>query len=91
MCPSGNIGETAAYFEPIHGSALGLAGQDCANPLATILSAAMLLDWLGEAPAATRIRSAVERTLATATITLNPNGTTAQGTKAAAQAVIAAL
>jgi 3-isopropylmalate dehydrogenase len=91
MCPSGNIGETAAYFEPIHGSAPGLAGQDRANPIATILSAAMLLDWLGEAPAATRIRSAVERTLAIATITLNPNGTTAQGTKAAAQAVIAAL
>lgn len=91
MCPSGNIGETAAYFEPIHGSAPGLAGQDRANPLATILSAAMLLDWLGEAPAAMRIRSAVERTLATAAITLNPNGTTSQGTKAAAQAVIAAL
>ena len=91
MCPSGNIGDDAAYFEPIHGSALALAGQDCANPLATILSAAMLLDWLGEAPAAMRIRSAVERTLATATICLNSNGTVRQGTKAAASAVIAAL
>jgi len=91
MCPSGNIGDDAAYFEPIHGSALALAGQDRANPLATILSAAMLLDWLGEAPAAMRIRSAVERTLATATISLNSNGTTLQGTKAAANAVIAAL
>jgi 3-isopropylmalate dehydrogenase len=91
MCPSGNIGDDAAYFEPIHGSALALAGQDRANPLATILSAAMLLDWLGEAPAAMRIRSAVERTLATATISLNSNGTTPQGTKAATNAVIAAL
>ena len=91
MCPSGNIGDDAAYFEPIHGSALALAGQDRANPLATILSAAMLLDWLGEAPAAMRIRSAVERTLATATISLNSNGTTLQGTKAATNAVIAAL
>jgi 3-isopropylmalate dehydrogenase len=91
MCPSGNIGDDAAYFEPIHGSALALAGQDRANPLATILSAAMLLDWLGEALAAMRIRSAVERTLATATISLNSNGTTPQGTKAAANAVIAAL
>jgi len=91
MCPSGNIGDDAAYFEPIHGSALALAGQNRANPLATILSAAMLLDWLGEALAAMRIRSAVERTLATATISLNSNGTTPQGTKAAANAVIAAL
>ena len=91
MCPSGNIGDDAAYFEPIHGSALALAGQDRANPLATILSAAMLLEWLGEAPAAMRIRSAVELTLATATISLNSNGTAPQGTKAAANAVIAAL
>ena len=91
MCPSGNIGDTAAYFEPIHGSALGLAGQNSANPLATILSAAMLLDWLDEPAAANRVRSAVERTLATGAITLNPNGTTPQGTKGAAAAVIAAL
>ena len=91
MCPSGNIGDDAAYFEPIHGSALGLAGHDSANPLATILSAAMLLDWLDEPAAATRIRSAVERALARGAITLAPNGTTPQGTQAAAQAVIAAL
>jgi 3-isopropylmalate dehydrogenase len=91
MCPSGNIGDDAAYFEPIHGSAPGLTGQDAANPLATILSAAMLLDWLGEPAAATRLRAAVERTLATGTITLNPNGTAVHGTQAAAKAVIAAL
>ena len=43
MCPSGNIGNASAYFEPIHGSAPSLAGTDRANPLATILSVAMML------------------------------------------------
>ncbi len=91
MCPSGNIGDASAYFEPIHGSAPGIAGQDRANPIATILSAAMLLDWLGEGAAAARIREAVERALATGGITLLRDGSVAQGTKGAATAVIAAL
>jgi len=91
MCPSGNVGDTSAYFEPIHGSAPGLAGQDKANPIATILSAAMLLDWLGEGAAAARVREAVERALVTGGITLHPDGTVAQGTKGAAGAVVAAL
>ena len=40
MCPSGNIGDGAAYFEPIHGSAPSLAGTDRANPLSMVLTAA---------------------------------------------------
>jgi isocitrate/isopropylmalate dehydrogenase len=91
MCPSGNIGDGTAYFEPIHGSAPGIAGQDRANPVATILSAAMLLDWLGEGTAAGRIRAAVERALAGGALALNRDGSVAQGTRAAARAVIAAL
>jgi isocitrate/isopropylmalate dehydrogenase len=91
MCPSGNIGAACAYFEPIHGAAPGLAGTDRANPLATILSGALLLDWLGEAATAARVRAAVERALASRTVSLRHDGTVDQGTRAAATAVIAAL
>ncbi len=45
---SGNIGETLAVFEPSHGSAPKYAGQYKVNPIATILAAKMMLDWLGE-------------------------------------------
>ncbi|MCD0460439.1 isocitrate/isopropylmalate dehydrogenase family protein [Roseiconus lacunae] len=45
--PSAEIGEQHALFQPSHGSAPQLAGKNVANPLATILSAAMMLDWLG--------------------------------------------
>jgi len=47
MAPAGNLGDDHAMFEPVHGSAPALAGRDAANPLAAILSAGMLLDWLG--------------------------------------------
>lgn len=46
--PSGEIGEEHALFQPSHGSAPTIAGQNIANPLATILSAGMMLDWLGD-------------------------------------------
>ena len=45
---SGNIGQTLAVFEPSHGSAPKYAGQYKVNPIATILAAKMMLDWLGE-------------------------------------------
>lgn len=47
VVPGANIGETYAMFEPIHGSAPQFAGKDMVNPIATILSAKMMLDWLG--------------------------------------------
>ena len=47
MAPCAEIGDNHALFQPAHGSAPDIAGQDKANPLATILSAAMMLDWLG--------------------------------------------
>jgi 3-isopropylmalate dehydrogenase len=56
---SGNIGEQLAVFEPTHGSAPKYAGQYKVNPIATILTAKMMLDWLGEADAAKRIEDAV--------------------------------
>ncbi|KAK9281192.1 hypothetical protein L1049_004087 [Liquidambar formosana] len=61
MLPSASLGESGpGLFEPIHGSAPDIAGQDKANPLATVLSAAMLLRYgLGEENAAKRIEAAV--------------------------------
>ncbi|KAH7853829.1 hypothetical protein Vadar_007048 [Vaccinium darrowii] len=65
MLPSASLGAAGpGLFEPIHGSAPDIAGQDKANPLATILSAAMLLKYgLGEEKAALRIETAVLDTL----------------------------
>ena len=56
---SGNIGEKLAVFEPTHGSAPKYTGMYKVNPIATILTAKMMLDWLGENDAATRIENAV--------------------------------
>jgi isocitrate/isopropylmalate dehydrogenase len=58
---SGNIGEKLAVFEPTHGSAPKYAGKNKVNPLATILAAKMMLDWLGEAEKAARLEAAVAR------------------------------
>ncbi len=63
LAPAGNIGRQAAVFEPVHGSAPDIAGQGIANPTAAILAAAMLLEHIGEAAAAQRVRRAVWRAL----------------------------
>jgi 3-isopropylmalate dehydrogenase len=47
-------------FEPVHGSAPDIAGQNKANPIAAILSAAMMLEFLGETDAAARVRKACD-------------------------------
>jgi 3-isopropylmalate dehydrogenase len=64
LLPSANIGPGTAVFEPVHGTAPDIAGQGVANPTAAVLSAAMLLDFLGEDAAAESVRAAVETTLA---------------------------
>jgi 3-isopropylmalate dehydrogenase len=56
---SGNIGEKLAVFEPTHGSAPKYAGQYKVNPIATILSVKMMLDWLGEAEKGAALEKAV--------------------------------
>jgi len=56
---SGNIGDTLAVFEPTHGSAPKYAGQYKVNPIATILAAKMMLEWLGEKEKAERVEHAV--------------------------------
>ena len=63
MAPAGNIGADAAIFEAVHGSAPDIAGQGKANPLALILSAAMMLDHVGLQEKAKRVRDAVDDTL----------------------------
>lgn len=63
MAPSGNVGDDLCIFEPVHGSAPDIAGKGIANPVATILSAAMMLEWLGEKEAADRLEAAVLKVL----------------------------
>ena len=60
FAPSGNIGESCAVFEAVHGSAADIAGQGVANPTGLLLSACMLLDHIGQGEAARRIRTALE-------------------------------
>ncbi|MEF8807994.1 isocitrate/isopropylmalate dehydrogenase family protein [Natronomonas sp.] len=64
LLPSANVGEDNALFEPVHGSAPDIAGQGVANPAATILSGAMLLEHLDYDEEAADVRSAVESVLA---------------------------
>jgi isocitrate dehydrogenase (NAD+) len=59
MAPGANIGETGAIFEAVHGSAPDIAGKNLANPMALVLSSAMMLDHMGETDAAKRVRAAV--------------------------------
>ncbi|NPV29021.1 MAG: isocitrate/isopropylmalate dehydrogenase family protein [Firmicutes bacterium] len=63
VAPGANIGDEAAVFEPVHGSAPKYAGMDKVNPLATILSGVMMLKHLGELGAADRIMRAIEEVL----------------------------
>ena len=63
MAPGANIGETTAVFEAVHGTAPDIAGKNKANPMALILSAAMLLDHVGQPEAADRVREGVNAVL----------------------------
>ncbi len=89
LAPSGNLGEGQGIFEPVHGSAPDIAGQGIANPMATFLAAAMLLDFVGEQAMAGRARVAVNAVLTRGLLTpdLGGHATTDQVTGA----VIAAL
>ena len=61
--PSANIGKDYAMFEPIHGSAPKYAGMDRANPIATIMSMKMMLDWMGYEKAALAVEEAVLKSI----------------------------
>ncbi|MDE2765233.1 MAG: isocitrate/isopropylmalate family dehydrogenase [Chloroflexota bacterium] len=91
LCPSANAGDGRAYFEPIHGSAPDIAGQDRANPISQILATAMMLDYLGEAEASEAVWRAVWRALETGALRIGANGQPDGGTRRAAQAVAEAV
>lgn len=65
---SGNIGTKLAVFEPTHGSAPKYAGQYKVNPIATILAAKMMLDWLGEKEKGQRLEDATARVIREGTV-----------------------
>lgn len=65
---SGNIGEKLAVFEPSHGSAPKYAGQYKVNPIATILAAKMMVEWLGESEKAARMENAVASVIKEGTV-----------------------
>ncbi len=83
VAASANIGADAAVFEPVHGSAPTLVGTGKANPIATFLAAAMMLDYLNEKESAERLRNAVQACIANkeSTPDLDGNLTTDQVTE----------
>lgn len=91
MCPSGNIGDGAAYFEPIHGSAPQIAGLGLANPIGQILSGAMMLAHIGRTAAAQDIDDAVRAALRSGAVRIQADGSAQGGPAAAARAIIDAM
>lgn len=92
LIPGANIGVDAALFEAVHGSAPDIAGKNIANPTAVIMAGVMMLNHLGEADAANRIKAAVEKVVEEGefvTPDLNPASKT--GTVEMGDAIIAAL
>jgi 3-isopropylmalate dehydrogenase len=88
LCGSGNIGDDCAYFEPIHGSAPDIAGQNRANPISQVLTAAQMLDQIGEPTAAGLIRRAVDVALESGRLRID-RGQPEAGTKAAGATIAA--
>ena len=90
LAPSGNVGDERAIFEPVHGSAPDIAGKGIANPVATMLSAVMMLRWLGETAAAERLEAAILKVLKEGK-TRTPDLGGCSTTEDVADAIIAAI
>ena len=90
VAPGANIGEEIAVFEPVHGSAPKYAGQNRANPLATLLSAKEMLIHLGHTGAADRMQTGIEAALKNPETRTKDLGGSA-GTKEFTQAIISNL
>jgi isocitrate dehydrogenase (NAD+) len=91
LVPGANIGWEYAVFEPVHGSAPDIAGRGLANPIAIILSAAMMLRHLGEASISTAIEAAVDEVLERGEVRtpdLGGDSTTMQVAEAVAAATV---
>jgi len=94
VAPGANIGDEVAIFEPTHGSAPKYAGQNKANPMATMLSGVMMLRYLGEKDSADKMESAIAEVIAegrNVTYDLKLDPATAVGTSQVADAVIEKL
>jgi len=90
LVPGANLGDEAAIFEAVHGSAPDIAGKDLANPTALLQSSILMLRHIGEGAAADRVQTAMEKTYAARkTLTRDVGGTA--GTSAFADALIQAL
>lgn len=89
IAPSGNIGDKYAVFESVHGSAPDIAGRGISNPTATILSAALMLEHLGEFATAARLDAAINTVLREGPRTGDLGGTA--NTETFTDAVIKAL
>lgn len=90
LVPGANIGDEAAIFEAVHGSAPDIAGKDMANPTALLQSSVLMLRHLDEGAAADRVQAALEKTYtAKKSLTRDVGGTA--GTSAFADAVIEAM
>jgi isocitrate dehydrogenase (NAD+) len=81
VVPGANIGTAAAVFEAVHGSAPDIADQNIANPTALLLSGLLMLDHIGEAAAAGKIRAALTTVLSTGTVRTRDLGGTATTTE----------
>ena len=68
LIPSANIGNDGALFEPVHGSAPDIAGKEIANPIAMMLSAVMMLRYLGESESAQKLDNAILKLLTEAKV-----------------------
>jgi isocitrate dehydrogenase (NAD+) len=90
MAPAGNIGRDAAIFEAVHGSAPDIAGKGISNPLALMLSGAMMLDHVGLQDKGKRLRDAIDAVLCEDKIRTGDLGGKA-GTKEFTQAIIKRL
>jgi len=96
IVPGANIGDKVAVFEPAHGSAPKYAGRNKVNPMAMMLSAAMMLRHIGEEKPAQRLESAITRTISegktvTYDLKADPNDPSIATTSAVADAVIKKL
>ena len=96
VAPGANLGDGMAVFEPVHGSAPKYAGQNMMNPVATILSGALMLRYLGEQQPAERVEAAVAQVIldgrdVTRDLKPTQDDPTAVGTSEMADAIIRAL
>ncbi len=92
LIPGANIGHDAALFEAVHGSAPDIAGKNLANPTAVLMAGVMMLNYLGQSEAASRMKTAIEKVIYEGkfvTPDLNPDSKV--GTVEMGQAIIDAI